>query len=141
MLSVLRFDTAKDFTDVETTTSLLMQVTGLRGEPPAVHASANWVTQQVRDGRQRLDIDMIKEAVKELDLRKGPSRGVLSVATLKPDPLADQASRPWRCRLDPLLGNGWRPHTALIRLRPTTPSPVAPDFGAARLVPGSHGRW
>jgi SMODS-associated and fused to various effectors sensor domain len=102
MLSILRFDTARDLPDVETTTSLLMQVAGFLGDPCAVRDGANWVAQQVRDGKRYLDIDMIKEAVKELDLHQGPSRAVLSVATLMPDPLLDQAihSLDWHERFD-----------------------------------------
>ena len=57
----------------------------------AVKDGANWVAQQIREGRRRLDADMVTEAVSLLGLRQGPARAIVSIATLKPDPLADQA--------------------------------------------------
>jgi hypothetical protein len=91
LLGVLRFEYAKGLPDVENTVSLLMQVAGLRGDQQAVRSGADWVAQQVRDGRQELDLDMIREAVKILNLSHGPARAILSIATLKPDALVDQA--------------------------------------------------
>jgi hypothetical protein len=102
MLSALRFDTAKDLPDIEMTASLLMQVAGLRSDPKAVNAGADWVAAQVRDGQKRLELDVIQKMVEDLDLQQGPSRAVLSIATLKPDPLADQAAHrlDWVDRFD-----------------------------------------
>jgi SMODS-associated and fused to various effectors sensor domain len=102
LLSVLRFDTARDLPHVEETTSLLMAVTGLRSDPDAVHAGADWVAQQVRNGHRRIDLSMIEKAIEQEKLRVGPTRSVLSVATLKPDPLQEQAAHAldWVDRFD-----------------------------------------
>ena len=62
---------------------------GLRHDDQAVDDGAAWVARQVRDGRKRLDLDAIIRAVDEIGLAAGGSqRAVMSIATLKPDPLA-----------------------------------------------------
>lgn len=91
LLAVLRFDLARDPTHLEETVSLTMLVSGLRADPPAVAAGAGWVTQQVRFGHRELDLDAIRHAVDERQLHAGPARTVVSIATLKPDPIAHQA--------------------------------------------------
>lgn len=91
LLAVLRFDTARDPRHIEEKTSLQMLVAGLAGDPRAVRAGADWVAEQVVNGQRLLDLDMIRTAVDQLRLRTGPSHAVLSIATLKTDPLADQA--------------------------------------------------
>lgn len=91
LLAVLRFDLARDPTHLYETVSLTMLVSGLRAEPSAVAAGADWVAQQVRDGHRELDLDTIHQAVDDLQLHAGVARTVVSVATLKPDPVAHQA--------------------------------------------------
>jgi hypothetical protein len=91
LLGVLRFDTARDLTHVEHITSLLMTINGLRGDHQHVRAGADWVAEQVQNGHRRLDLDMIEAAVAERGIRTEAPRSVLSVATLKPDPLRTQA--------------------------------------------------
>jgi len=91
LLAMLRFDLARDPTHLHETISLTMLIGGLRADPPTIAASAGWVAQQVRDGHRELDLDAIQHAVDELHLHAGPARTVVSIATLKPDPLAHQA--------------------------------------------------
>ena len=91
LLAVLRFDLARDPTHLHETVSLTMLVSGLRADPPAVTAGADWVAQQVRHGHRELNLDAIRRAVDELQLHAGPARTVVSIATLKPDPVAHQA--------------------------------------------------
>ncbi|MCP3771550.1 MULTISPECIES: SAVED domain-containing protein [unclassified Streptomyces] len=91
LLSVLRFDLARDQTHVQERLQLLMAVAGLRHDEHAVTSGADWVAKQVRAGHRTLILDMVKAAVDTLGLRAGPARAVLSIATLKPDPVADDA--------------------------------------------------
>jgi CBASS immunity sensor of nucleotide second messenger signals len=91
LLAVLDFDLARDRGHLEETARLLMLVSGLRGDPAAVAAGADWVAEQVVAGIRIFDHSMIEAAVNRLNLRSGPVRAVVSVATLKPDPLADRA--------------------------------------------------
>ena len=102
MLSALRFDTARDLRHVEDTTSLLMIVNGLRGEHQHVRAGADWVAEQVQNGHRRLDVTMIEAAAVDRAMRLEPARSVLSIATLKPDPLHAQAAHAldWVDRFD-----------------------------------------
>lgn len=91
LLSVLRFDVGRDLGLLTETTALRMLVAGIRANPAAIEASAAWVAQQVRNGYRRFDIDAIRCAVDDLALRQGPDWAPISVATLKPDPLAADA--------------------------------------------------
>lgn len=102
LLSVLHFDLSRDLALLEQIVSLQMFACGLRGDPTAVLAGASWIAQQVRDGRRTIDLPAIKAAVQALGLRQGQARAVLSIATLKPDPLAGQAelSLDWVDRFD-----------------------------------------
>jgi len=96
LLDVLRFDIGRDPSYQHELVSLQMLAAGLRHDPNAVGAGADWVARQVRDGHTNLDLTAIEEAVQDLALRAGPARAVLSIATLKPDPLAAEAN----CALD-----------------------------------------
>ncbi|MFF2601311.1 SAVED domain-containing protein [Streptomyces californicus] len=91
LLSRLRFDLARELAHVHEQLQLLMAVCGLRNDSHAVDEGANWVAQQVRNGHRILTLDMVKAAVDSLDLKTGPAYAILSVATLKPDPLAAEA--------------------------------------------------
>ncbi|MDX3760106.1 MULTISPECIES: SAVED domain-containing protein [Streptomyces] len=91
LLSLLRFDLARDQTHVQQRLELLMAVAGLRHDEHAVASGADWVAKQVRAGHRTLTLDMVKAAVDSLGLKAGPARAVLSIATLKPDPVADDA--------------------------------------------------
>lgn len=116
LLNVLEFDTARDLRHVEETTSLLMLVNGLRGDHQAVRGGADWIAEQARNGHRQINLDMIEAAVRGQGLRAGPARSVLSVATLKPDPLRTQAvhALDWVDRFD---GGD-----AFTKRRPRTPS-------------------
>ncbi|MGH3922582.1 MAG: SAVED domain-containing protein [Pseudonocardiaceae bacterium] len=91
LLKVLRFDLGRDPTHLHELVSLQMLAAGLRHDDNAVHAAADWIARQVRDGHRHLDRAAIEQAVDDLGLRAGPARAVLSIATLKPDPLAVDA--------------------------------------------------
>jgi hypothetical protein len=102
LLGVLDFDLARDRGHLEEMTLLTMLVTGLRGDPDALAAGADWVAEQVVAGRRVLDRAMIEDAVASRSLRAGPARAIVSVATLAPDPLAPQArwALDWADRFD-----------------------------------------
>jgi hypothetical protein len=91
LLAVLNFDLARDRGHLEEMTSLTMLVTGLRGDAAALAAGVDWVAEQVVAGRRVLDRAMIENAAQTRGLLAGPARAVVSVATLKADPLAAQA--------------------------------------------------
>ncbi|WP_329012041.1 SAVED domain-containing protein [Streptomyces sp. NBC_00690] len=91
LLARLRFDLSRELAHVHEQLQLLMAVCGLRNDSRAVDEGANWVAQQVRDGHRTLTLDMVKAAVDSLDLKTGPAHAILSIATLKPDPLAAEA--------------------------------------------------
>jgi len=102
LLAILDFDLARDRGHLLHETSLTMLLTGLRGDAAAIAAGADWVAEQVTAGHRVLDRTMIENAVESLSLTTGPARTVVSVATLKPDPLAAQArhSIDWSDRFD-----------------------------------------
>ena len=129
LLSVLRFDWARDLVRFEETLQLLMAVTGLRHDAQAMKDGASWVAEKVREGRRELTLEMVRSAVDTLGLKSGPARAVLSIATLKPDPLADDADHriDWIDRFDgdsdyskrrPLPPNTWRQLQADIEAAP-----------------------
>ncbi|WP_316746145.1 SAVED domain-containing protein [Streptomyces sp. MK7] len=91
LLSCLRFDLARDLPRVQEQLELLMAASGLRHDEQAINDGANWVAQQVRNGHRTITLDMVKAAVDTLKLKIGPARAVLSIATLKPDPVAGEA--------------------------------------------------
>lgn len=90
-LGKLRFDIARDPEHVVELVQELMFAAGLRHDQTAVNSGVDWMARQVRDGHRRLDLDLIRGATEELDLGRGPARAILSVATLKPDPVRNDA--------------------------------------------------
>lgn len=102
LLGVLRFDLARDSAQFADTISLQMLACGLRHDHGAVTAGASWVAEQVRNGTRSLDLVAVQRAVEALGLRTATARTVLSVATLKPDPLAETAAYAidWADRFD-----------------------------------------
>ncbi|MEY9887698.1 hypothetical protein ABIA31_001327 [Catenulispora sp. MAP5-51] len=116
LLGVLRFDLGRDPQHLRELVQLLMLAAGLRYEDHAIDAGADWVARMVRDGYKTLSLDLIEKAVQDLDLKQGPARAVLSIATLKPDPVADQAdwSLDWTDRFDGA--------TAYSKRRPKAPA-------------------
>lgn len=92
LLGILRFEIGRDPQHLHELVSLQMLAVGLRHDDQAVDAAAAWVGRQVRDGHRTLDLSRIIDAVDEFDLSAGAlTRAVVSIATLKPDPLADDA--------------------------------------------------
>ncbi|MFJ2186422.1 SAVED domain-containing protein [Kitasatospora sp. NPDC087861] len=91
LLSVLRFDLPLDMAWYQEHLRLMMALAGLRNDQRALEEGAAWVAKMVRDGRRKLTLAMVEAAVAELDLKAGPARAVLSIATLTPDPMAPQA--------------------------------------------------
>lgn len=129
LLSVLRFDLPLDMVWYQENLRLLMAVTGLRHDQRALEEGADWVAKTVREGRRELTLAMVEAAVAELDLKAGPARAVLSIATLTPDPMAPDADHAvdWTDRFDgdsaytkrrPLLPNTWTQLQADIEAAP-----------------------
>ena len=92
LLAVLDFDLARDRMHLEENVKQTMFAAGLRSNDLALAAAADWVAEQVVAGQRELDLDAIQGAVSRLALRRGPTRTIVSVATLIPDRLADQAA-------------------------------------------------
>ncbi len=149
LLSVLRFDLPLDMVWYQEKLQLLMAVTGLRHDQRALEEGAGWIAKMVREGRRELTLAMIEAAVAELDLRAGPARAVLSIATLKPDPLAANADHAidWVDRFDgdsdytkrrPLSPNTWAQLQADIEAAPRrlpTGTTAVSVTGSIRLAP------
>jgi hypothetical protein len=111
--------------------ALTMVAAGLRGDQGAVASGAEWVAQQVRDGRRSLDHAAIEAAIESLSLRAGPVRTIVSVATLKPDPLSDRArySLDW---VDRFEGDD-----AFEKRRPKSPASWAELQSEIEAIPGN----
>ena len=92
LLAVLDFDLARDRMHVEETVKLTMFAAGLRSDDLALAAGADWVAEQVVAGQRELRLDAIQHAVSSRELRSGPTRAIVSIATLTPDRLAAQAA-------------------------------------------------
>ncbi|WP_221776756.1 SAVED domain-containing protein [Rhodococcus aetherivorans] len=92
LLGILRFDLARDVGLVEEKARLQMLASGLCGDDAALSAGIGWVQNQVIAGKRCLTAAEISDAVSTLGLRQGHSRSILSIATLKPDPLAADAT-------------------------------------------------
>jgi hypothetical protein len=69
---------------------------------PALATGADWVAEQVVAGQRESDLDAIQDAVSNRGLRAGPTRTIVSIATLAPDRLAAQAAHAidWVDRFD-----------------------------------------
>jgi hypothetical protein len=92
LLAVLDFDLARDRMHLQETVRLTMLAAGLRSDDLALAAGADWVAEQVVAGRRELGFDAIQNAVSSRALRSGPTRTIVSIATLTPDRLAAQAA-------------------------------------------------
>ena len=102
LLAVLDFDLARDRLHLEETVKLTMFAAGLRSDDLALAAGADWVAQQVVAGQREFGLDAIQDAVSNRGLRAGPTRTIVSIATLTPDRLAAQAAHAidWVDRFD-----------------------------------------
>lgn len=92
LLAVLDFDLARDRRHLEETVKLTMLAAGLRSDDLALATGADWVAEQVVAGRREFGLSVIQDAVRSRALRSGPTRAIVSIATLTPDRLATQAA-------------------------------------------------
>ncbi|MFF8674220.1 SAVED domain-containing protein [Streptomyces sp. NPDC015242] len=136
LLKVLRFDLARDVMHLHEHLQMLMFAAGLRFSEEAMHSGADWVARQVADGQRRLSLADIREAIRALGLETGSSRPVLSIATLKPDPMAEDAdyALDWVDRFE-----GASPYVKRRPLAPATWAQLQADIEAApyRMPPGT----
>ncbi|WP_232491310.1 SAVED domain-containing protein [Mycobacterium dioxanotrophicus] len=136
-------DVAYDVQRLRHEISLLMTANGLRSDDNAVDQGAGWIAAQVRAGHRRLSLDDIKDAVTSLNLRAGSPWTTVSIATIKHDPLADQAavSIDWVERIA-----GDKDWTRVAPAPPHTWDELAADVatlppglgGARRILVGGH---
>jgi SMODS-associated and fused to various effectors sensor domain len=91
LLEDLRFEAGYTLTLLEENVANLMAATGLRSDTPALLAATGWVEDLVISGAKRIDLDMIGALVADHGLAAGRVWPTVSIATLKPDPVADQA--------------------------------------------------
>ncbi len=135
LLEVLRFDLARDPTHLYDHVQSLMLATGLRPDDTAIHIGADWVARQVRDGQRTLTLTAITEAIDSLQLKAGPTRAVVSIATLKPDPATGDAdyALDWVDRFD-----GASPYVKRRPQAPATWAQLQAEIEAAphRIPPG-----
>lgn len=116
ILNDLRFETGYGLQLLKENVTNLMAATGLRSDTSALLTATAWIEQHVINTTQRIDLDAIRAAVTDLDLSAGRIWPTVSIATLKPDPVADQAlyAVDWVNRFD-----GDDPYT---RRRPKPPA-------------------
>jgi len=136
LLSCLHFDISRDPIHLYKLVQHMMLAAGLRHDQAAVDAGADWVACQVRDGHRVLTAQMIRSGIQELGLQAGPTRAVLSIATLKPDPMASCAdyALDWTDRFEGV--------TAYSKRRPQPPATWAQlqeqiEAAPGRLPPGT----
>lgn len=142
LLNVLHFDLARDPQHLHDHIQLLMLATGLRTDQAAIHLAIDWVARQVRNGHRELTPAMIHNAIDGLGLRAGPTRAVISIATLTHDPDADSADHAldWVDRFDgdsPYTKRCPRPPATWAQLQrdiETIPSQLAPCTGAIAVT-------
>ena len=79
---------------LEETVKLTMFVAGLRSDEPALAAGTDWVSRAGRRRPARVRLDAIRDAIAAERLRAGPTRTIVSIATLVPGP----PRRPGRAR-------------------------------------------
>lgn len=136
LFRVLRFDLARDVMHLHEHLQMLMFAAGLRFDEEAMHAGGDWVARQVADGQRRLSLADIREAIQALRLAAGSSRAVVSIATLKPDPMAEDADYAvdWAERFE-----GTSAYLKRRPLAPATWAQLQEDIEAApyRMPPGT----
>lgn len=138
-------DVAYDVHRLRHEISLLMTANGLRSDDSTIDEGVGWIAAQVRAGHRRLSLSDIKDAVPALDLRAGSPWTSVSIATIKHDPLAEQAavSVDWVDRID-----GDKDWTRVAPAPPHTWAELAADVaavpsglhGARRILVGGHMR-
>jgi hypothetical protein len=91
LLEDLHFETGYGLNLLEDNVANLMSATGLRSDTAALLTATGWIEQLVIAGTKRIARAAIRAAITDLHLATGRVWPTLSIATLKPDPLADQA--------------------------------------------------
>ncbi|MEU4898719.1 SAVED domain-containing protein [Streptomyces sp. NPDC044780] len=136
LLKVLRFDLSRDVMHLHEHLQMMMFAAGLRFDEQAMHAGADWVARQVADGQRTLSLADIRGTIRSQNPEAGSSRAVLSVATLKPDPMAEDADYAvdWVDRFE-----GASPYVKRRPLAPATWGQLQADIEAAplRMPPGT----
>jgi hypothetical protein len=127
LLGVLELEYAHDSRHTNAALSNAMAYAGLRCDENAVQAGADWVAKQVRESRRHLTVDDVTAGVEKLNLRAGRAWRTVSIATLKPDPLAEgaQAALDWVDRF-----GGADEWTKRQPLAPATWDELAADIAA-----------
>jgi hypothetical protein len=144
-LEGFHLDVSYDIPRLRFETSLLMTANGLRSDDAAVDRGTDWVAKHVIAGHRRLSLSDIAEAVTTLELHAGSPWTTISIATIKHDALADQASASidWVDRID-----GDTPWERIAPRPPHTWADLAADIaaipgdlgGARRILVGGHMR-
>lgn len=136
-LNDFHFDLAYEVRHVRDVIGYLMTANGLRSDSTAVDSGAGWVARQVIAGHRRLTIADIKQAIIELELEAGSPWATVSVATIKHDQLADQAtvSIDW---VDRIAGANERDRVA--PLPPSTWTDLATEISSVPSRLGSSRR-
>lgn len=91
LLSELRFDIGWTPQRLQDHLSILMTLTGLKGDDGAIRTATTWVAEKVIAGERQLDLATIQAAAEDLGLHAGKAWASISIACMKPDPVADQA--------------------------------------------------
>jgi hypothetical protein len=127
LLGDLRFETGYGLQLLVENVTNLMAATGLRSDPPALLTATAWIEQLVINGTRRIELDMMRSAIADLSLSVGRIWSTVSIATLKPDPVADQAlyALDWVDRFD-----GGDPYTRRRPKPPATWDGLADDLAA-----------
>jgi hypothetical protein len=92
LLAVLDFDIARDRMHLEETIKQAMFAVGLRSDDLALALGTDWVAEQVVAGQRQLRLDTIRQVISSRALHSGPTRTIVSIATLTPDRLAAKAA-------------------------------------------------
>lgn len=136
-LNDCHFDIAYEVRRVRSEIGWLMTANGLRSDKIAVDSGVGWVARQVIAGHRLLTLADIKQAIIELDLQAGSPWATVSVATIKHDQLADQAtvSIDW---VDRIAGDNHRDRVA--PLPPATWVDLATEIASVPSRLGSSRR-
>lgn len=108
----------------------MVRAAGLRDHDEAERVVREWMSRQLVPGHADFGRDAIEDAIDELGLRDSRPRAVLSIATLKPDPMAARAdyALDWVDRFD---GD-----SAYLKRRPLAPSTWAQLQAEIEAIPG-----
>ena len=69
-----------------------MLLSGLRGDASAIDDCISWIERSVVEGQREFDVNDVRKAVGDLELQASPAKTLVSVATLVPDRMAEEAA-------------------------------------------------